>query len=74
MTHIKASPDVGAAGKHIPDFMMLEPSEQQQQYELYKKELLDKLKPTEDMVAKITANAELAAGWGQAALQLVMMA
>lgn len=48
--------------KAIPGCMMLEPSEQQKQYEAYKAQMLDKLRPTEDMVSKITSNPLLAEG------------
>jgi hypothetical protein len=42
--------------------MMLEPSEAQKQYEAHKRALVEKLRPTQDMVARVAEDPVLAAG------------
>jgi hypothetical protein len=42
--------------------MMLEPSEAQKQYEAHKRVLVERLKPTEDMVSRVSQDPVLAAG------------
>ncbi len=60
---IKAKPSAGVgAGVSIPDCMKLQPSEQERQYERYKSSLVEALKPTPDMVAKVSTNEQLMAG------------
>jgi hypothetical protein len=54
-------PKASSHGK-VPEFMILEPSEQQKQYEAMKTRLVNVLKPTPDMVQSVSSNPELLAG------------
>lgn len=60
---IKARKDCVAGGLSIPDFLRVEPDEAQKQADLYKQKLVDALKPSQDMLAKVTADPVLAAGF-----------
>lgn len=46
-------------GPAIPDFLRVEPDEQEIRYRALRQEMLDKLKPTPDTVADISKNPEL---------------
>ena len=59
LPHVKAKSS--SSGK-VPDFMILEPSEQQKQYEAVKTQLVNVLKPTPEMVQSVSSNPELLAG------------
>lgn len=59
---IKARKDTFGSGPRIPDFMKIEPSEQEKAYAAYRNQLQDALKPTPDMVSKVAADPMLAAG------------
>lgn len=53
------------AGLHrggIPDMFRIEPSEQEKQYAKMKEAMVEKLKPTPDMVNQISGNASLLSG------------
>ncbi|KAG2443035.1 hypothetical protein HYH02_009450 [Chlamydomonas schloesseri] len=56
---LRAKPKTVGSGPDIPDFMRLEPDEQAKMYETYKSELVNKLKPTPDMVSAIGKDPEL---------------
>lgn len=46
----------------IPDMFRIEPSEQEKQYAKMKEAMVEKLKPTPDMVEQISGNASLLSG------------
>lgn len=48
-----------ATGPAIPDFLRVQPDDDEKKYAAMKKELLDKLKPTPDVVNQIAGNADL---------------
>lgn len=58
MIRAKQPPQPGG-GPAIPDFMRVEPDEQELRYRALRQEMLDKLKPTPDTVADISKNPEL---------------
>lgn len=60
---IRASKAESSGRKQIPDFMRVDPSEQEKQFEQMKEGLLSALKPTEDMVQKVMGNPNLVAGF-----------
>ncbi|PNW84998.1 hypothetical protein CHLRE_03g167500v5 [Chlamydomonas reinhardtii] len=56
---LRAKPKAVGSGPDIPDFMRVEPDEQAKMYDVYKSELVNKLKPTPDMVSAIGKDPEL---------------
>lgn len=59
---IKARPKGLHSGPQIPDFMKIEPSEQEKAYAAYKTQLVEALKPTPDMMNTVGTNPTLLAG------------
>ncbi|KAG2499293.1 hypothetical protein HYH03_002871 [Edaphochlamys debaryana] len=59
----RQQPPAAGSGPAIPDFLRVEPSEEQQRYEAMKQQLLDTLKPTPDMVQKVGSQPQLMAGF-----------
>mmetsp|Transcript_20376 Transcript_20376/g.36564 ORF Transcript_20376/g.36564 Transcript_20376/m.36564 type:complete len:148 (-) Transcript_20376:55-498(-) len=55
--HVKASKN--SEKKAIPDFLKIEPSEEEKKYQKYKEDLIEKLKPTPDMIANISKDDQL---------------
>ncbi|GLC35783.1 hypothetical protein PLESTB_000493800 [Pleodorina starrii] len=60
---IRAKKGVGGGGPVIPDFLRVEPDEQEKRYIAMKADLLDKLKPTPDTVSKIGQDPALLAAF-----------
>ena len=52
----------GVSGPQIPDFLRVEPDEQEKRYAAMKGELVDKLKPTPDMMSKVASDPTLITG------------
>ena len=52
----------GKGGPRIPDFLKLEPDEREREYARVKKEMVEALKPTPDMISKLVQNPDLVAG------------
>lgn len=54
----------GLGAKAIPDFLRVEPDEQEKRYNAFKQELVEKLKPTPETIGDITKDPTLLAGAG----------
>ncbi|GFR41278.1 hypothetical protein Agub_g1953 [Astrephomene gubernaculifera] len=60
---IRAKQPHAGSGPAIPDFLRVEPDEYEKRYAAAKADLLDKLKPSPDVVSKIGQDPQLLAGF-----------
>lgn len=62
MPFLKGKKGGVGSGPQIPDFLRVEPDEQEKRYAAMKGELVDKLKPTPDMMSKVASDPTLITG------------